>query len=411
MIEEGSPGDGFDPAAYDLVMPPKVVFGWGRRRELPQLAQSLGRRALLISGSRTLEASGRIAELIGLLEGDGITVQSVARIHREPRTEDVDAAADTLRQLAPTPQQDFLLAIGGGSALDLTKALSGLATDHQGESVRDYLEGVGRGLRLSQQPLPWLAMPTTGGTGSEATKNAVISGGSVSHPEDDPPFKKSFRDERLLAAAVLIDPELADGLPAPITAATGMDAITQLIEAYITRHPRRIPKGFCLQGLALAIPSLREAVVQPASRWARENLAHAAFLSGVALANSGLGLAHGVAAALGIQRDVPHGLACAIMLPTALRVNLLVREVELAQLAAVVTPGVDYGSTQAAAEGTIVAIEELCGELKIPQKLSEVGVLEQDIPPLVRNSHGNSFRNNPREVSDEELTDLLGAML
>ena len=304
---------------------PRVVFGWGRRREAGRLAATLGRRAIVVCGSRTLEASGALAEIRAALREADVESELLGTVSREPLVDDVDATVSALLDTG-VREGDFVLAVGGGSAIDLAKAVAALATNRRGESVRDYLEGVGRGVTIDRPPLPVMALPTTAGTGSEATKNAVVS-------SLDPPFKKSLRADLMLPRAVLIDPELHVSVPPRVTAHTGMDAVTQLIESYVSRRARPIPQALCLQGLEGALPALVEAVRDGASRPARERLAHAALLSGMALANSGLGLAHGVAAALGVHCDVPHGLACAVMLPAAMRVNREVGAADLARLA------------------------------------------------------------------------------
>jgi alcohol dehydrogenase class IV len=203
---------------------------------------------------------------------------------------------------------------------------------------------------------------------------------------------------------------LTISVPPEVTAASGMDAITQLIESYISRKSKPIPQALAVQGLKLAMPALGEAVENPTSRPAREAMSHAALLSGIALANSGLGLAHGVAAALGIHCRVPHGTACALMLPVALRVNRDVRQEELARLCHVVfgrnaprraDEGVDY---------FIEKIEELCDRVKTPRHLSQIGVRREQIPEIVKSSRGSSMSGNPRELSDEELTQILDAL-
>jgi alcohol dehydrogenase class IV len=167
---------------YELVAPPKIVFGWRRRYEVGELALDLGRRAFIVTGSRRLEADGVIGEVSAALAAAGVEAVRLAEIHREPEVGDVDGAAAILREHR-AGEGDFVLAIGGGAAIDLGKAAAALATNGEGASVREFLEGVGKGLKIERPPLPVLAMPTTGGTGSEATKNAVIS----SH---EPPFKK-----------------------------------------------------------------------------------------------------------------------------------------------------------------------------------------------------------------------------
>ena len=279
-----------------------------------------------------------------------------------------------------------------------------MATNDQSASIKDYLENVGRDLKIVSPPLPVLAMPTTAGTGAEATKNAVIS-------SYDPPFKKSLRDDRLLPAIALLDPELTVSVPASVTAASGMDAITQLFESYISRKAQPIPQALAVDGLKKAIPAIVEAVEQPSSRRAREAMSHAALLSGMALANSGLGMAHGVAAALGIHCRVPHGAACALMLPTALRVNSEVCADQLARLCYLLFGRSSTTSRRSAVETLLREIEIICNRVGVPQRLSQLNVRHDQIPAIVQSSRGSSMSGNPRELTDEELTDILEKLL
>lgn len=385
--------------SYDFLAPQKIVFGWGRRREVGRLAASLGRRAFIVSGLPESVGAPLIAEIEQSLRAEGVETEHVATLLHEPEVVDVDRTSAAVRA-AGGGDGDFLLAVGGGAATDLAKAVAAMATNDQSPTIRDYLENVGRDLKLVRAPLPVLAMPTTAGTGAEATKNAVIS-------NYDPPFKKSIRDDRLMPRITLVDPELTVSVPPAVTAASGMDAITQLIESYISRKARPIPQALAVQGLKLAMPALAEAVENPTSRPAREAMSHAALLSGIALANSGLGMAHGVAAALGIHCRVAHGAACALMLPVALRVNRELCQEELARLCHVV-----FGRTATATLGDavdyfIVKIEELCDRVKTPRRLSQIGVSAHQIPELVKSSRGSSMSGNPRELSDDELTSIL----
>lgn len=387
---------------YDFFAPPRLSFGWGRRCEIGELARSLGKRAFLFCGSRTLEKSGVLAELTENLHAAGIGVLRLPVTSHEPLTTDVDAAVNfLLRQNARAG--DLVIAVGGGAVIDLAKAAGALATSTQSRNIADYLEGVGKGFKVESDPLPLLALPTTGGTGSEATKNAVIS--SI-----DPPYKKSLRSERMLPRIVLVDPELAVSVPPNITAWTGLDAITQLIESFISRRAQPLPQALALDGLDGAFPAVEMAVRDGSCRPAREKLAQAALLSGMALANSGLGMAHGVAAALGIHCQVPHGLACAMLLPVALRANRDCRIPELAKLGRLVT-GRDWPTPDAAAQALIERVDELLVQLSIPQRLSEVGVRRDQLPALVEGSRGNSMSGNPREIPDSELTEILEALL
>jgi len=393
-----------EPAlTYDFTAPRKIVFGWGRRREAGTLARALGRRAFVVSGLPEAVGQPVLEQLSDILRREGIEIAQVATIDHEPEVADVDHTAEQLRRLQAGPG-DMMLGIGGGAAIDLAKAGAAMATNTESPTVRDYLEGVGRGLVLREAPLPVMAMPTTAGTGAEATRNAVIS-------SYDPPFKKSLRDERIQPQVALVDPELSVSVPPEVTAASGMDAITQLIESYISRKTRPIPQALAVQGLKLAVPALADAVEDGACRPARERMAHAALLSGLALANAGLGLAHGVAPALGIHCRVPHGLACAVMLPVALRVNREVRRSELSRLAHSLFPRVSARKPDEAIDVLIAEIEALCRRVGVPERLSALGVRRDQIPALVAGSRGSSMKGNPRELTDKELAGLLEEML
>jgi alcohol dehydrogenase class IV len=387
---------------YNLLLPQRVVFGWGRRAEIGALAADLGRRAFLVVGSRTLEASGVVGALQQHLAAAGVHSTLLARISAEPDIATVDEAARRIREYAPG-LGDLVIAVGGGSAIDLGKAVAALATNPDGESVRDYLEGIGRGLKLTRRPLPVLAVPTTAGTGSEATKNAVIS-------SDDPATKKSLRSDGMMPQCVIIDPELTQSNPPELTAHSGMDAVTQLIESFISCRAQPVPRALCIEGLRAALPSLSRAVRDGTDRAAREALAHAAFLSGVALANSGLGIAHGVAAALGVHCGTAHGLACAVLLPVALQLNRHAARSDLAELARRV---LDAGIADdvEAADLFLGHLAQLERDIGIPNRLSELGVTTSLIPSLVLDSRGNSRDGNPRPIPDAELQQALEAAL
>jgi len=391
------------PIVYEFVAPRRIVFGWGRRKQVGQLAQTLGRRAFLVCGSQALVDSGILAEINDALHEAKVETVSLGVIAHEPEVTDVDRLSVEARA-AGAIAGDLILALGGGAAIDLGKAIAAMATNTQSPTVQDYLEGVGRGLTLSEEPLPVLAMPTTAGTGAEATRNAVIS-------SYEPAFKKSLRDERLVPRIALVDPELSISVPPAVTAASGMDAITQLLESFISRKAQPIPQALALQGLQMAVPAIVEAVEHGQSREARERMAHAALLSGMALANSGLGLAHGVAAALGVHARVSHGAACALMLPAALRVNREMCQAELAMISRLLFDSDPRKSDEAAADVLIREIESLCDRVKVPRRLSDVGVTREQIPAIAASSRGSSMSGNPRELSDDELIQLLENLL
>ena len=389
--------------SYEFLAPQRIVFGWGSRRQVGPLARSLGRRAFLVCGARALADRGALDEIVQALKSAEVEAVPVATIEHEPEVADVDGLAAHLRGLG-IEAGDFLLALGGGAAMDLAKAAAAMAVQHPSTSVRDYLENVGRNLPLAGEPLPVLAMPTTAGTGAEATRNAVISC-------YDPPFKKSLRWPKILPRVALVDPELTVSVPPAVTAASGMDAVTQLIESYISRKSRPIPRALAVDGLRHALPWLAEAVENGTNPAAREHMAHAALVSGMALANSGLGMAHGVAAALGVHARVPHGVACALLLPVALRVNMPVCADDLGRLAQWVDPRYAALRLAEAAEAFARDIAVLAQRVGIPARLSQVGVRADQLPAIVRDSRGSSMSGNPRDLSDDELTRILEEIL
>lgn len=387
--------------SYELLTPRQIVFGWGRRRELGKLAAELGNRVFIITGSRTLENNGQIDAIREELQTSNLKVIDVGTIHQEPQVEDVDRCVSDLARHEPG-NGDMVLGIGGGSALDLAKAVSAVAVQDNASSVKDYLEGVGAGLKIAVPPLPMIAMPTTSGTGSEATKNAVIS-------SYDPPFKESLRSPEMMPRLVVVDPELTVDCPPHVTAHSGLDAITQLIESYLSRRATPMTDTLALAGLEGVAEALPVAFDNGQSRAARERMSQAALLSGLALANSGLGMAHGVAAALGAVCKVSHGLACAVMLPCAMRVNAEVvpeRVTKVGELLA----GRQMDESKCIATAFDV-IDQLLDTLQVPKQLRQLGCKPEHMKDLVRISRGNSMNGNPKELSDDELTNILEAML
>ncbi|QGJ69496.1 Iron-containing alcohol dehydrogenase [Planctomycetales bacterium 10988] len=385
---------------YDYFAPAHICFGAGRREELGRLAKSLGERVFIMNGSRTLAEQGLIDELTRYLNEAGVEAIFVGTISREPEVADVDEAARKL-QSYQVKHDDLVVAVGGGAALDWGKATAAMVFNIEENSVLDFLEGVGKGFAMQKPPLPVIAMPTTGGTGSEATKNAVIT-------SYDPPFKKSLRTEQMIPEIVLVDPELAVSLPPEITATSGMDAITQLIESYLSVFARPIPQALSIHGLRLASPVILNVYEHGNDLLGRSQMAQAALFSGMALANSGLGMAHGVAAALGCQAKIPHGLACATMLPIALKTNRPAREAEMATLGRVLYDHKDMKS-DSAADALQEWVDALLEKMKLPRRLSELPLEKDLLPAIVAASRGNSMSGNPVQLSDEALLKVLEA--
>ena len=388
-------------------MPPLVRFGAGRIAEIGGIVALHGRRAWLVGGRRSLLEAAARPVLEASLAAVGVEHRVIATTDGEPTVGQVASA------LAGLPPDDLegavVVAVGGGSAIDLAKAVAALATncdlatakDHDFEAlVTDHLEGVGT-RTITGWPLPVVAIPTTAGTGAEATRNAVIS-----CPRRR--FKKSMRSPLMVPRAVLVDPALGVGCPRTTIAAAGLDAITQLVESFICRFAQPLPRALVLDTLPRALAALPRLLADPTDLDAQAAMSHAAFVSGVALTNSGLGMAHGVAAALGIECGTPHGVACAVMLPVALRVNAAAAERDLALLERAIDPAA-FGDDGALAAAFMARIERLCRAAGVPQRLSDVGLTRERVAWVAEHSGGASMRGNPVELDAARLRPILEA--
>lgn len=368
----------------------EIIFGPGKLKQIGELALRFGKNAMIVTRGDALFANGTMDHLKAALKEAGVRYFQFNPPAGEPTVSDVDKGADIARRETP----DVIIGIGGGSSIDLGKAISGLATNPG--SVQDYLEGVGKELQIENQSVPYIAVPTTAGTGSEVTKNAVIS-------SDGPGFKKSIRSPFLIPNVALLDPELTMSLPANVTAETGMDALTQLIEAYVSSKKQPIPRALCLQGIKLAGAHLRRAVEMPLDLEAREAMHLASLLSGMALANSGLGAAHGIAAALGALAGVPHGRACAILLPHVMRENLASCIKDYCDIADALNVGAGL-PPEKKAQMAVESVAYLAEDIQIPKTLS---IDKSLLPELIKASQGSSMKGNPVVLSDEQIGAIL----
>ena len=397
-------------AGYDFAMPPMIRFGAGRIAEIGDLVGLWGREAWIVGGGRSLVASGAGDRIEAACAAMGIPHRRVATSSGEPTVDHVAGA------LASLPRGDrsgvVVVAVGGGSTIDLAKAVAALApllpADDLDSLVVDHLEGVGSGRSIRHWPLPLIAIPTTAGTGAEATRNAVIS-----CPRRG--FKKSMRSPLMVPRAAVVDPELTASCDRGTILASGLDCITQLVESYVCRYAKPLPRGLVLEALPGALEALPRLLAPRAAAAdgddraaARAAMSHAALVSGIALANSGLGLAHGVAAALGIACNAPHGLACATMLPATLRVNWAACGHELATLERAANPAAPL-SDDDAADAFVDRIDRLCADA--PRRLGQIGVRADQIDWLAEHSGGNSMRGNPVQLDTAAVRRLLADML
>jgi alcohol dehydrogenase class IV len=378
---------------FDFATATRILFAPGAVREVAPAAREMGGRALLVMGCRTESAT----LLIEAVKMEGIGCISLT-VQAEPSLALVRQGVD----LARREQCDLVIAFGGGSAIDAGKAIAALLAN-DGE-LGDYLEVIGKGQPLRHPSVPFIAVPTTAGTGSEVTRNAVLA--SAEHR-----VKVSLRSPLMLARLAVVDPELTLELPPAITASTGLDALTQLIEPYVSIRANPLTDGFCLEGLRRVSGSLPRAYHCGRDIAARESMSLASLLGGLALANAGLGVVHGFAAPVGGMFDAPHGAICAALLPHGMAINIRAARARAPQgetlrryetVARLLT-----GKPDAAAEEGVEWVRNLCRELQIPP-LSSYGIQEQHVPTLVEKAAtASSTKGNPIALTKDELREVL----
>lgn len=359
----------------------EIHFGPGEAKRLREHAARFGKRPFVVTGSR------------GFAGLDGPSV----RVSGEPDVATVDAAAKLCRD----ERCDVVVGVGGGSVLDTAKAVAGMASNPG--SVAEYLEDVGT-KTIAAAPLPFVAAPTTAGSGSEATRNAVIR-----VPEKG--VKRSLRHDLLLPRAAVVDPELSGSAPLPVAAAAGMDALTHLIEAYASTGAQPTTDALALPGARMAFDALKRLASGAADGPSKERMALASLWGGIALANAGLGAVHGLVAPLGGRKAIAHGNACACLLARTLAAN-----VEALRSRAPDSPPLGRYQEIAAALGErgldalAAALDQLRRDLGIPG-LSAFGLTRDDIPAIVRDCRGSSMKFNPVVLSDDELAGILSSCL
>jgi len=378
---------------FEFATATRILFGEGSVRDAAPAASAMGRRVLLVTGA----SAGRAAPLRASLEAAALTCLPFA-VAGEPTIGLTREGADHARR----ERCDLVIAIGGGSAIDAGKALAAMLTN-PGDPL-DYLEVIGGGRPIEHPSAGFIAIPTTAGTGSEVTRNAVLGS-----PSDR--VKASLRSAGMLPRLAVIDPELTYGLPRAVTASTGLDALTQLIEPYVSVRANPMTDQFCVEGMRKAAAALPRVWDDPGDRAARAGMSWASLLGGLSLANSGLGAVHGFAAPVGGMFPAPHGAVCAAVLPHAMAINVealrqrapgseaLRRYDEVARLLS--------GRAQATAEDGVQWIAQICRKLEIPP-LRTYGVSGADVPELVdKAAKASSMKGNPLVLSAEELREII----
>jgi len=378
---------------FDLAVPGDIRFGAGRVSEVPGALADLGASRVLVVTGRTTSR----ADAIRWALNEANTSSVVFGVTSEPSIERVRAAVDLLLETGC----DAVLGFGGGSPLDVAKAVAVLATS--GTDPLEHLEVIGAGRPIERPGLPCIAVPTTAGTGSEVTRNSVLSGSGV---------KASLRSPLLLPKVALVDPDLLVGVPKPTIAASGMDALSQLIEPLLSQRANPFTDALAREGIRRSARSLRRAYEDGMEDpGVREDLAMASLFSGICLANSGLGAVHGLAAAAGARLSAPHGAVCAAVLAAAIDVNLrALRDrapdhqavQRITEVATLLT-----GRPDATAEDAIFWLQELTAVLSIPG-LASYGLAEAEIDAVVAAAQkASSMRGNPIELGDQEVSEIV----
>jgi alcohol dehydrogenase class IV len=387
---------------FEFAAPTRILFGEGRLREAAPLAASMGSRALVVEGR-----TGRADSLVRQLRERGVATTTLV-VSSEPTVSLVERGVAQAR----TERCDLVVAFGGGSVIDTGKAIAVLLTNVA--PIRDYLEVIGKAQPLTNPAAPLIAIPTTAGTGAEVTRNAVLMAEGEGEGEG---VKVSLRSASGITTLTIVDPELTYTLSPEVTASSGLDALTQCIEPFVSVQANPLSDAVAREGIRRSSGALRRAFrdVGGADAAARRDMAVASLCSGLALANAKLGAVHGFAAPLGGMFPIPHGVACARLLAPVADINvraLRAREksspaiARYDEIARVVT-----GNPGARAEDAVAWLRELVEELGVP-RLKFYGVREEDVPRVVTAARqASSMRGNPLVLSDDELAEALRASM
>ncbi len=378
---------------FEFATATQIIFGAGTARTIGNYAATLGQRAMVVSG-RNLAKYDIIRKQ---LEKQGIASTHFS-VRAEPTTETALAGVQRARQGAC----DCVIGIGGGSVIDAGKVVAALLTN--GGDLSDYLEVIGKGLPLEKMPAPYMAIPTTAGTGAEVTRNSVLE--SREHQ-----VKVSMRSPLMLPRWAIVDPELTYSVPPDITASTGLDAFTQLLEAFVSHQANPLTDAICREGLGRAAGSLLPVFEDGSNTNAREAMSLASLFGGLALANAKLGAVHGFAGPLGGMFKAAHGAICGRLLPFVMAMNISALQrrapdspslARYEEVARIVT-----GRANATATDGINWVEKTCAVLKLPP-LSDYGITEADFPSLIENAQkASSMKGNPVQLTEAELTEIL----
>jgi alcohol dehydrogenase class IV len=378
-------------SAFEFATPNKIIFGAGKLNELGPLAAGMGMRPLVVCG-RSSDALPRLREI---LSAEKMEWREFS-VHGEPNVDTIRAGLGAARGC------DLVIGLGGGSVLDAGKAIAILAANDG--DIFNYLEVIGMGKTFTRPSLPYIALPTTAGTGAEVTRNAVVES-----PEHQ--VKVSLRSPFMLPRVALVDPELTFSLPPAVTASTGLDALTQLIEPFVSIKSNPLTDAICREGMRHAARSLRRAYESGTDAQAREGMSLASLFGGLALANAGLGTVHGFAGPLGGMLHAPHGAICAYLLPLVMDANLKALEIRQPECPALKrydeVAQILTGEENASAADGVKFVSGLVRDLNIAP-LSAFGLTRERFPEAVEKAmKASSTKGNPIVLTEDELMGIL----
>ncbi len=377
---------------FDFSTSSRILFGSGVIQEVGKVASAFGKKGLIIHSKGM-----NVDHLCNLLKQAQFKMTTLP-VSGEPTTESIQPGIDLVRGQG----YEFIIAAGGGSTMDAAKAISAMATNPG--DILDYLEVVGKNLPIKMDALPMIAVPTTAGTGSEVTRNAVLK---VSESK----VKVSLRSSMIIPRVALIDPELTLELSPPVTASTGMDALTQCIEPFLAKKANRMTDIFCQEGIRRAARSILSAFQNGTNLRSRENMAWSSLLGGISLANAGLGAVHGFAGVIGGMYPAAHGVICARLLPEVVSMNYRVistegRDPDRVQKFHVIA-SLLIGDEQGEIVNAIQWLRSTCETLNIP-RLKALGIRTTDLDEIVKKAMvSSSMKGNPVELSEGQLMEIL----
>ncbi len=378
---------------FEFATATRIIFGADTLAQVGPIAAQMGHRTLIVTGS----APDRVKPLLKILAQHNLDIATFT-VGSEPT---IDMAQQGVQQ-ARAKKCDMVMGFGGGSVLDAGKAIAALLTN--GGSPLDYLEVIGQGKPLTEPPAPYIAIPTTAGTGTEVTRNAVLK--SAEHQ-----VKVSLRSPSMLPKLAVIDPTLTYDLPPALTAATGLDALTQVLEPFVSHKSNPVTDALCREGLRRVGGALRQAWENGGDTTARADMALTSLFGGLALANAKLGAVHGFAGPFGGMFPAPHGAVCAALLPHVMAVNVQAMQTRQPENPALArydnVAHLLTGHAKAVAADGVTWVQDLCHDLKIPP-LSEYGLTKADFALLVdKAGRASSMQGNPVKLTPTELTEIL----